>query len=256
VGQKTHPKAFRLVTTQKHLSEWYTTKLNYPALIEEDYFIRSKIEKFFNDSLSISKIEIDRITQNDKTNEYINIKIHALFPRAKEMSRKIAKYFSSSVETPETKELLLSKNVGLLTNSKDNLKSFTSFILKRNVRNLIRFFQLKTKKNYYITLKFIKNPFEDPVLIAKFIADQLEKRTPFRRAVKQTIKKVQRTTLKGVKVQVSGRLNGADIARSEWKRDGKIPLHTLKANIDYTHQIAQTIYGVIGIKVWLFLGNQ
>jgi small subunit ribosomal protein S3 len=154
------------------------------------------------------------------------------------------------------KELLVVKNALSLTNSKENLKTFTSFLLQRNGRNLIRFLQLKTKKNYYVSIQFIKNPFEDPVLIAKFIADQLEKRTPFRRAVKQTIKKVQRTTLKGVKIQVSGRLNGIEIARSEWKRDGKIPLHTLKADIDYTHQIAQTIYGIIGIKVWLFLGNK
>lgn len=255
MGQKTHPKGFRLVTTQKHLSQWYTNKFNYPTLIEEDYFVRSKIEECFKDSLSLSKIEINRITQEDKTKEYINIQIHALFPRAKEMSRKITKYFTSNAsETKEVNET--SKSIGVLTNSKENLKGFTSFLLKRNVRNLIRFLQVKTKKNYYITIKFIKNPFEDAVLIAKFIADQLEKRTPFRRAVKQTIKKVQRTYLKGVKVEVSGRLNGIDIARSEWKRDGKIPLHTLKAQIDYTHQIAQTIYGVIGIKVWLFAGNK
>ena len=74
--------------------------------------------------------------------------------------------------------------------------------------------------------------------------------------MKQTIKKVQRTTMKGIKVQVSGRLNGAEIARSEWKRDGRVPLHTLRAKIDYTHQRADTIYGVIGIKVWLFSGEQ
>lgn len=252
MGQKTHPKGFRLVTTQKHLSQWYTNKFNYSTLLEEDYFVRSKIEDYFKDSLSLSKIEINRITQEDKSKEYIHIQIHALFPRAKEMSRKITKYFATNVsETNETP-----KNLGTLTNSKENLKGFTSFLLKRNVRNLIRFLQLKTKKNYYISIKFIKNPFEDSVLIAKYIADQLEKRTPFRRAVKQTIKKVQRTSLKGVKVEVSGRLNGIDIARSEWKRDGKIPLHTLKAQIDYTHQKAYTIYGVIGIKVWLFAGNK
>jgi small subunit ribosomal protein S3 len=259
VGQKTHPKGFRLVTTQKHLSEWYTNKFNYPSLIEEDYFVRSKINDFFKDSLSISKIEINRIIQEEKIKEYINIKIHALFPREKEMSRKITQYFTNSFEKneinflSEIKEIGLSKNINLLTNSKDNLKNFTSFLLKRNIRNFIRFLQLKTNKKYFITLKFIKNPFEDPVLIAKFIADQLEKRTPFRRAVKQTIKKVQLTTMKGIKVQVSGRLNGIDIARSEWKRDGKVPLHTLKAKIDYTHQRAETVYGVIGIKVWLFV---
>ena len=258
MGQKTHPKGFRLVTTQKHLSEWYTNKFNYPSLIEEDYFIRSQVQDFFKDSLSISKVEINRITQDEKSKEYINIKIHALFPRAKEMSRKVTKYFNNSAELKESteiKELLASKNISALTNSKENLKGFTSFLLKRNIRNLIRFLQTKTNKNYFVNLKFIRNPFEDPVLIAKFIADQLEKRTPFRRAVKQTIKKVQKTAMKGIKIQVSGRLNGVEIARSEWKRDGKIPLHTLKANIDYTHQIAQTIYGVIGIKVWLFSGN-
>lgn len=254
MGQKTHPKGFRLVTTQKHLSQWYTDKFYYPTLLEEDYFVRSKVEEYFKDSLSLAKIEINRITQEDKAKEYINIQIHALFPRAKEMSRKITKYFGSSSESKEMNEN--SKNLATLTNSKENLKGFTSFLLKRNVRNLIRFLQVKTKKNYYITIKFIKNPFEDTVLIAKYIADQLEKRTPFRRAVKQTIKKVQLTNLKGVKVEVSGRLNGIDIARSEWKRDGKIPLHTLKAQIDYTHQMAYTIYGVIGIKVWLFAGNQ
>lgn len=249
MGQKTHPKGFRLVTTQKHLSEWYSDKKNYSTLMEEDYFIRSKVDEFFKEFLSISKIEINRIHQDLEAKEYVNITIHALFPRAKDMYRKVAKYFTETTESPSP------KTASILNNSKGNLKRFTTLLLKRNVRNLIRFLQLKHHKNYYVAIKFIKNPFEDATLIAKFIADQLEKRTPFRRAVKQTIKKVQRTTMKGVKVEVSGRLNGIDIARSEWKRDGKIPLHTLKAKIDYTHQRAETIYGVIGIKVWLFAGE-
>jgi small subunit ribosomal protein S3 len=247
VGQKTHPKAFRLVTTQKHLSEWYGTKVSYPALIEEDFFIREKIHSSFQEFLSISKIQINRIHQDIGGKEYINITIHALFPRAKEMYRKVSKYFTETTTNP--------KVASILNNSKGNLKRFTSLLLKRNIRNLIRFLQVKTNKNYYVDIKFIKNPFEDATLIAKYIGEQLEKRTPFRRAVKQTIKKVQRTDIKGIKVQVSGRLNGIDIARSEWKRDGKVPLHTLKAKLDYTHQRAETIYGVIGIKVWLFMGE-
>jgi len=165
------------------------------------------------------------------------------------MSRKVTKYIMDETENASATVF------SILNNSKGNLKRFTTLLLKRNVRNLIRFLQMKNDKNYYIGIKFIKNPFEDATLIAKYIADQLEKRTPFRRAVKQTIKKVQRTEMKGVKVEVSGRLNGIDIARSEWKRDGKVPLHTLKAKIDYTHQRAETIYGVIGIKVWLFAGE-
>jgi small subunit ribosomal protein S3 len=249
VGQKTHPKGFRLVTTQEHLSKWYSPKLAYPALIEEDFFIRTKVTEFFQEFLSISKIEINRINQDLENKEYVNVTIHALFPRAKEMYRKVAKYFTENTENPS------SKTISILNNPKGNLKRFTALLLKRNIRNLIRFLQIKLKKNYFIEIKFIKNPFEDATLIAKFIADQLEKRTPFRRAVKQTIKKVQLTDIKGIKVEVSGRLNGNEIARSEWKREGKVPLHTLNARIDYTHYEAQTIYGVIGIKVWLFLGE-
>lgn len=247
MGQKTHPKGFRLVTTQKHLSDWYSTKLNYPYLIKEDFLIRTKVEKTFNEFLSISKVEINRVNQDIDQKEYVNITIHALYPRAKEMYRKVSKYFDETVENNSTKTL------SVLNNSKGNLKKFTTLLLKRNIRNLIREFQIETNKNYYIGIKFIKNPFEDATLIAKYIAEQLEKRIPFRRAVKQTIKKVELTSTKGLKIQVSGRLNGIDIARSEWKREGSVPLHTLKAKIDYTHQSADTLYGVIGIKVWLFV---
>ena len=249
MGQKTHPKGFRLVTTESHLSKWYSNKLDYSKLIEEDYFIRLKSNEFFGEILSISKIEINRITQEKEGTDYVNITLNALFPRAKEMSRKITKYFNENLENENT------KNLGTLISSKGNLKRLTSLLLKRTIRNFIRFLQIKTKKNFSISINFIKNPFEDANLIAKYIADQLEKRIPFRRAVKQTIKKVQRTEMKGIKVEVSGRLNGIEIARSEWKRDGRVPLHTLNAKIDYTHQRAETIYGVIGIKVWLFIGE-
>jgi len=247
VGQKTHPRGFRLITTEKHLSNWYEKKGKYSTLIEEDFLIRSEIEKKFEEFLAISKIEINRINQSMEGKEYVNITINALFPRAKDMYKKVTKYFTDSIEN------INPKTINVLNNSKGNLKKFTTLLLKRTIRDFIRFLQIKTGKTYFITIKFIKNPFEDAVLIAKFIAEQLEKRIPFRRAVKQAIKKVQLTEMKGIKVEVSGRLNGIDIARSEWKRDGKIPLHTLKAKIDYTHQEAETIYGVIGIKVWLYV---
>lgn len=242
MGQKTHPQGFRLITTQKHLSQWYSNKKEYSSLVEEDFFVRSKVQNVFDQFLSISRVEITRIKQELDSQEYINVTIHALFPREKDMSRKVMKYFQDNTDN----------KLPPINNSKENLKRFTALLLKRNIRNLIRFLQIKTKKNYYINVKFIKNPFEDAALIAKFIAEQLEKRTPFRRAMKQTIKKVQRTEMQGVKVEVSGRLNGIEIARTEWKRDGQVPLHTLTAKIDYTHQTANTIYGIIGIKVWLF----
>lgn len=89
-------------------------------------------------------------------------------------------------------------------------------------------------------------------LLADLVADQLEKRVAFRRAIRDTLQRAQKQNVNGIKIQVSGRLNGAEIARSEWIREGRVPLQTLRADIDYATREANTIYGVLGIKVWLF----
>lgn len=95
----------------------------------------------------------------------------------------------------------------------------------------------------------------DSALITDFIVQQLERRVSFRRVIRQVIQRAQRAGVEGIKIQVSGRLNGAEIARTEYTREGKVPLHTLRADIDYTYRTAQTIYGVLGIKVWVFKGE-
>jgi small subunit ribosomal protein S3 len=95
----------------------------------------------------------------------------------------------------------------------------------------------------------------DAYLIAEYIAQQLERRVSFRRVVRQAIQRAQRAGVQGIKVQVSGRLNGAEIARTEWTREGRVPLHTLRADIDYSYCTAKTIYGILGIKVWIFKGE-
>ncbi len=95
----------------------------------------------------------------------------------------------------------------------------------------------------------------DAALVAEFIAQQLERRVSFRRVIRQAIQRAQRAGVEGIKIQVSGRLNGAEIARTEYTREGKVPLHTLRADIDYSYRTAQTIYGVLGIKVWIFRGE-
>ena len=91
--------------------------------------------------------------------------------------------------------------------------------------------------------------------MAEYIAQQLEKRVSFRRVVRQAIQRAQRADVQGIKIQVSGRLNGAEIARTEWTREGRVPLHTLRANIDYAYRTAKTIYGILGVKVWVFKGE-
>ncbi|MEO0987421.1 MAG: 30S ribosomal protein S3, partial [Cyanobacteria bacterium J06639_14] len=95
----------------------------------------------------------------------------------------------------------------------------------------------------------------DAALVAEYIVQQLERRVAFRRVVRQTLQRAQRAGVEGIKVQVSGRLNGAEIARTEWTREGRVPLHTLRADVDYAYKIAQTTYGVLGIKVWIFRGE-
>lgn len=95
----------------------------------------------------------------------------------------------------------------------------------------------------------------DAGLIGEYIAQQLERRVSFRRVVRQAIQRAQRAGVQGIKIQVAGRLNGAEIARTEWTREGRVPLHTLRADIDYAYCTAQTIYGILGIKVWVFKGE-
>jgi small subunit ribosomal protein S3 len=106
-----------------------------------------------------------------------------------------------------------------------------------------------------IRVSEIRKPELDAKLVAESIAQQLERRVMFRRAMKRSVGNAMRLGALGIKVQVGGRLNGADIARSEWYREGRVPLHTLRADVDYGVAEAKTTYGIIGIKVWVYKGD-
>lgn len=106
-----------------------------------------------------------------------------------------------------------------------------------------------------VNISEVRKPDLDAKLVADSIASQLERRVMFRRAMKKAIQNAMRVGAKGIKVEVSGRLGGAEIARSEWLREGRVPLHTLRADIDYALSEAVTTYGVIGVKVWIFKGE-
>ena len=106
-----------------------------------------------------------------------------------------------------------------------------------------------------INISEIRKPELDALLVAEGIAQQLERRVMFRRAMKRAVTNTMRLGAQGVKVKVAGRLNGAEIARSEWYREGRVPLHTLRADIDYGLAEARTTYGIIGVKVWIFKGE-
>jgi len=106
-----------------------------------------------------------------------------------------------------------------------------------------------------VSVEEIRKPELDAQLVAEGVAQQLEKRIMFRRAMKRAVTNTLRLGAEGVKINVSGRLNGAEIARSEWYREGRVPLHTFRADIDYGFAEAKTTYGVIGVKVWIFKGE-
>jgi small subunit ribosomal protein S3 len=111
---------------------------------------------------------------------------------------------------------------------------------------------LKDSKQIRIKVLQINKSENESSLVARSLATQLEKRVAFRKAIRQTTQMLQKSGVKGFKIQVSGRLNGAEIARAEWVREGRVPLQTLRADISYATLQAHTIYGVLGIKVWIF----
>ena len=119
--------------------------------------------------------------------------------------------------------------------------------LLNNIKKL-----LPTSRQLTVNVFEVEKVDLDANLLADLVAEQLEKRIAFRRAIREALQRAQKQNVNGIKIQVSGRLNGAEIARSEWIREGRVPLQTLRADIDYATKEANTIYGVLGIKVWLF----
>jgi small subunit ribosomal protein S3 len=127
-------------------------------------------------------------------------------------------------------------------------KGETVKVLRKNLENL-------TGKKIDLEIKEIKNPDCDAYLIALNVASQIERRISYRRAMKRAIQQAIRQGAEGVKIQVAGRLNGAEMCRTTWLREGRVPLQTLRADIDFARAEAQTTYGQIGIKVWVYKGE-
>ena len=123
--------------------------------------------------------------------------------------------------------------------------------LRKNIADMMNL----SLNDVRLNISEIRKPELDAQLVAEGIAQQLERRVMFRRAMKRAVTSTMRLGAEGIKVKVGGRLNGAEIARSEWYREGRVPLHTLRADIDYGFAEANTTYGIIGIKVWIFKGE-
>jgi len=223
MGQKINPLGFRLGITQKHRSQWFVKDSKYSQLLIEDFFIRKIINSKFQDA-GITEILIERKL------DQILIEIRTARP--------------GIVIGREGNKLEDLRKI--LENDIKNFRQKNFYFYKQMLFNAF------LKPQIAIHVMKLANPDKEANFIAEFLVEQLQKRIPFRRAIKQAIQRVQKTGSKGIKIQVSGRLNGAEIARSEWIREGRVPLQTLRAKIDYSYKTAKTIYGIIGIKIWIF----
>ncbi|CAI0445618.1 unnamed protein product [Linum tenue] len=121
--------------------------------------------------------------------------------------------------------------------------------LQRNIQKELNCVNQKIN----ITITRIGNPYRHPNILAEFIAEQLKNRVSFRKAMKKAIELTEQTDTKGIQIQIGGRLDGKEIARVEWIREGRVPLQTIRAKIDYCSYTVRTIYGVLGIKIWIFI---
>ena len=232
MGQKIHPLGFRLGITKKHRSQWFAKTNQYPQLVVEDSFIRKLLLEKFADA-GITHIEIQRKL------DQIKIEIRAARPGIL-VGR-------DGVNLEILKKLLEQK----LTTYR--LKTIFNFKSSNAVPSKIETVKHSIQVAIHVTK--LANPDSEAAFITDFLVEQLEKRVAFRRAVRQAIQRAQRAGVSGIKIQVSGRLNGAEIARSEWVREGRVPLQTLRADIDYCYKTAKTIYGLLGIKIWVFKNN-
>ncbi|ADQ45845.1 ribosomal protein S3 [Caldicellulosiruptor kronotskyensis 2002] len=207
MGQKVHPKGFRIGIIRDWDSRWFANDKDFQKYVLEDYKIRRHIkEKLYH--AGISRIEIERAAKR------VKVIIHTAKPGI------VIGRAGSGVEA-------LRKELEKLTGG----------------------------KTISLDIKEIKVPELDAQLVAENIAAQLEKRVSFRKAMKQAMARALRSGAKGIKTMVSGRLGGADIARTEWYKEGRIPLQTLRADIDYGFAEAHTTYGRIGVKTWIYKGD-
>ena len=228
MGQKIHPLGLRLGITQKHRSIWFSKFNNYPYLILEDTTIRSYIfNKYPKAHIVDIIIKRYRTTQNLETKELIDL-------------------IEVTINTALPSKIL---------NRKDKKQNLTELkILLEKLCQKQRTNNNLPKVEILLNVFKIDDVYLEASVLADYLIQQLEQRVPFRSALKKTLNRTRK--LKGIKIQIAGRLNGAEIARTEWVRKGRVPLQTLRADIDYSYKTAKTIYGILGIKIWLFKGEQ
>lgn len=223
---KVHPKAFRIKGMDNfNIRGFYVNKM--PQYLQEDFLIKDFLKNKFEEAL-VSNIEIEH-SGNNKLNIIIETARPGLIigrggQGVEELKKAIEKKIAKLARERKSQPI-----------SKDK----------------------KSKRQIKIDIKEIKNPFASASLVAQMAAQQIERRVPFRQVLKRSMERVmQNREIKGIKMEVAGRLNGIEIARKEWLKQGRMPLGTIRSDIDYFQTEAYCTYGVIGVKVWIYKGDK
>lgn len=194
------------------------------------------------------------ITQEHKSTWYANFNQYANILKEDD---KIRTYLNSIAKLNSISNVKINRN-GLNNQVQLNIETGKPGILVgeagKGLEKLLKNIKqiLPSDRQLAINILEVERVDLDASLLGDLVVEQLEKRIAFRRAIREALQRAQKQNVNGIKIQVSGRLNGAEMARSEWIREGRVPLQTLRADIDYATKEANTIYGVLGIKVWLF----
>nr|QNQ15159.1 ribosomal protein S3 [Xerophyta elegans] len=218
MGQKINPLGFRLGTTQSHHSFWFAKQKKYSIGLQEDEKIRDCIKNYIQKNRRISSgfEGIARIGIRKRI-DLIQVIIYIGFPNL----------------------LIEGRTRGIEELQKNVQKEFHSVNRRLN-----------------IAITRVEKPYGQPNILAEYIALQLKNRVSFRKAMKKAIELAEQTDTKGIQVQIAGRIDGKEIARVEWIREGRVPLQTIRAKIDYCSYTTRTIYGVLGIKIWIFVNEE
>jgi len=213
MGQKVHPKAFRLGIINTWSSKWYASPRNrsYQQQLKVDVEVREWLMKQLKEA-AVDHVDVERSPSS------VSIVIHTAKPGV---------------------------IIGRAGAGAEDLKK----------KLLTKFFPKKNKVNVKLNIIEVSRPNLSSAIVLQGMAADIEKRMPFRRVLKMAVERVTKAGALGVKVMVSGRLNGAEIARREMLSSGSVPLQNLRADIDYAQGFAQTIFGAIGIKVWIYRGE-
>ncbi len=219
MGQKTHPKGYRLVVTRDWDSKWYADPKDYVKFLHEDVYIRDFVKRWAQELTAVRGRQdpfaagISRVTV-ERTPNRVKVRIHTSKP-------------------------------GLIIGK----KGVELERLRRELQKVV------SPRDLHIDVEEVRKPELDATLVAENIAQQIMRRVSHRRAMKRAMMASMKQGALGIKIMVAGRLGGAELARREWYREGRVPLNTLRANVDYGFAEAKTKYGVIGVKVWLYKGE-